>query len=395
MDDPFGSGGGGTGGGGAGRGRGGGWRWASRQEGASNLWGVPTSTNEVAEIRKIKRNVRQYFDKDPRFVFESVLPGAHHGLAFIVREKTVDANGKKIERKFVVKVATPGNTASIIQERQFLDRFKWALHIVNPYLISDNPLAPLNTPFLVMEFLNHGTLRQFQERTTRANVILPNRILWAIFLCLIRACIGMAYPPKGPAVQLEETRDEEPTTVSHRDMHGGNFVFGMTERTHFVSHNGVVFYEHENVPILKLIDFGESREMPKGEIPVDTLSANSFDKELNLEAHRHRSGRRNQGVDANLLGIGTFGFASNARTLMRSPTDHPSLDRDLQLLVQRCLAADPLNRPRLEEFMTLINNNTFNKTAANYGNAGKAGGLESDETLKNIVSTYILNADTG
>lgn len=86
-------------------------------------------------------------------------------------------------------------------------------------------------------------------------------------------------------------------------------------------------------------------------------------------------------------------FLNEARALIWDHDIHPSLDPDLRLLVQRCIAVDPLNRTLLDEQMELINNSQFDSTASYYGAAGEGKGLESDETTRKIVSTYILSAD--
>ncbi|OTA94929.1 hypothetical protein M434DRAFT_394290 [Hypoxylon sp. CO27-5] len=88
-----------------------------------------------------------------------------------------------------------------------------------------------------------------------------------------------------------------------------------------------------------------------------------------------------------------YTYETNIRRLLMDPKRYRNLDPDLRLLVQRCIAIDPLNRPRLEELMTLINAGAFNKSAADYGEAGQPGGRESDERLRDIVSTYMLSAD--
>lgn len=83
---------------------------------------------------------------------------------------------------------------------------------------------------------------------------------------------------------------------------------------------------------------------------------------------------------------------------------HPYLDKDLRLLIQRCLATDPENRPRLEELIELAGqpNSPFFRDEKYYkkdeglaatGGANPAEELETDDALNVIIQTYILNAD--
>ncbi|KAI2468691.1 hypothetical protein F4781DRAFT_432069 [Annulohypoxylon bovei var. microspora] len=217
----------------------------------------------------------------------------------------------------------------------------------------------------------------------------------------------MAYHPPGPEIQLEETRDEEPSSLVHNDMHGDNFIFGMLEGATFISKgNSVYLHDHAFVPPLKVIDFGCAEENPEARPNFFDLTTLLTDHDVRLELHKHRpaTGRRNVGIDYNLRDIGVLigrllnvqasGLQINVHEWSRNPAVRPDLDPDLRLLIARCIAIDPLNRPRLEELDTLIKNGVFSKGAARYGAAGQGNGLESDATLQRIVNTYILSADT-
>ncbi|KAI1814862.1 hypothetical protein GGS20DRAFT_546096 [Poronia punctata] len=55
---------------------------------------------------------------------------------------------------------------------------------------------------LVMEYVQNGTLEDLidklmqDQKEKRKREVIPNRILWAFWLCLIRSCIAMEYPPR-------------------------------------------------------------------------------------------------------------------------------------------------------------------------------------------------------
>jgi hypothetical protein len=102
----------------------------------------------------------------------------------------------------------------------------------NPYRSLFGHISGLGGPALLLEYLPNGSLRQFTNsmRAARPRPFLPNRLLWRILACLVRACIGLMWPPEareGQQAKLEEMRPEEPTNaVVHGDMHGGNIIFG-------------------------------------------------------------------------------------------------------------------------------------------------------------------------
>ncbi|KAI0843809.1 kinase-like domain-containing protein [Daldinia vernicosa] len=59
--------------------------------------------------------------------------------------------------------------------------------------------------YLLLEYIEGGDLRMLINRLSDATTgpggpggvtPIPNRILWALWLCLIRACVGMKYPPR-------------------------------------------------------------------------------------------------------------------------------------------------------------------------------------------------------
>ncbi|KAI1455864.1 hypothetical protein F4805DRAFT_459326 [Annulohypoxylon moriforme] len=355
----------------------------------------------IRKLEPVAREIIGLLNKQPsRFVFEDLL-GVNNGITMMVRE--ILPNGE--ERKFILKAAANCTDDSIQKESAWIQRLQYAAHVSNPITLSDSPLASLEGPYFLTEYLAHGTLFQFQERTIKANQHIPNRMMWSIFLCLVRGCIAMAYHPPGPDIQLEQVRDEEPSSLAHNDMHGNNFVFGMLEKTKFISKGGIVYLEHSLLPPLKLIDFGLATEAGVS-VPTDLHRKSLFqhDISLGLTDYREPIGRRNQGIDDNILDIGVvmarivrarpIGLLHEARQWIRNPAIRSDLDPNLRLMIQFCLAVDPVTRPRLEELNVMINGGFFNKTADNYGEAGKGDGLESDETFRRIVSTYILNADT-
>ncbi|KAI0485190.1 hypothetical protein GGR56DRAFT_669678 [Xylariaceae sp. FL0804] len=368
--------------------------------GPGGRWGVSSQqlSAQDAEIQTIMNQSRTLFNQTPGHQFERQLGGIHNGTAMLFRRRD-DAAGTW--RRYVAKVATEGTEEDIEAEKYLLDQMKWGEHIVDMFHLPPDPLTGLRREFFVMEFLTGGTLKAFQQRVNEADVILPNRILWAIFLCLIKGCIEIAWPPRGPpapkwqgAHTNQLGRAEEPSDLAHRDMNSENIMFG-----------GLGPDEHSRVPIVKLIDFGEAGWMPKE--PTDPLSlppffVRNYDEKLGL-AGEYTPGAntvRNQAIEKNiydvactmglLIGRVEFSFPDAIRDFVQSTTVHPSLDPNLRKLLQQCLAVDPILRPRLQDLVGLIDGGLFTPGADFYPDDPR----ESDASVADIVDRFILQAAT-
>ncbi|KAI1812877.1 kinase-like domain-containing protein [Poronia punctata] len=60
----------------------------------------------------------------------------------------------------------------------------------------DNPDDPWHRDYLLLEFCENGDLEGLIGRLGEAEEMAPNRVLWAFWLCMVRACVAMAYPPR-------------------------------------------------------------------------------------------------------------------------------------------------------------------------------------------------------
>ncbi|RWA07122.1 hypothetical protein EKO27_g7983 [Xylaria grammica] len=381
-------------------------------------FGGPSVASGAERRRSLQRAI-DVFRNDYRFTVEKATVTTNG-----VQLRVVEApGGGHVPRRFVAKASFPAVARAVAMERDWMHRFRFARHIVRWLTLTPDPMAPgpgnvgFNLPYFFMEYLENGTLRQFEERVQNVTrlalpdgseiaFLLPNRLLWTIFLCLIRACVGMAWPPEGPDAVLEAPTESEPSTFAHMDLQNENVMFGDLEESEA---------EHRTVPIVKLIDLGEANERPAGEssVPPDPSAVDTYDNVLLLANYRPNTGRRNQGIDRNLLDVGVLmasliskrtAFVVTCRRNMMDPSIHPFLDADLRLLIQRCLAVDPENRPRLEELMELVgrDDSPFFRGASYYkrdqgfaatGAVNPAEVLETDEVLRFIIQACILNAD--
>ncbi|RYO95984.1 hypothetical protein DL765_011722 [Monosporascus sp. GIB2] len=50
--------------------------------------------------------------------------------------------------------------------------------------------------YLLLEFVENGDLFNFITKLNEKNLVVPNRVLWSFWLCLVRACVAMEYPPR-------------------------------------------------------------------------------------------------------------------------------------------------------------------------------------------------------
>ncbi|KAI1338565.1 kinase-like domain-containing protein [Xylariaceae sp. FL0016] len=359
---------------------------------------MAATANELA----LRNEVQRVFTLDNRFTFERYISAGADGFTMLFRMRR--DNGSSVP----LALKRPGDNEQVLydninQELNWLKKLKWVEHVVNLIPIKNNPALPGNGraglpgPTICMEYLQNGTLFRFMTRSRRE--YLPNRLLNFIFLCLVRASVGMAWQP--PRANDDGTLPRElpldhfqASSLVHSDLHWRNLMFGNIDPAQF---------EHSLVPILKMIDFGQASDtLDRGEIPLGARM-DDFDSRLGLENFRTKYGVRNSGIDFNIQNIGrimasiiTKSPRSNLfklRVDMQNQITHPYLDDDIRRLILRCLAVEPENRPPLEELLATLNGNMSLKTAAYYANTPR-GASETDENIREVVSRCILSGDT-
>ncbi|OTB00628.1 hypothetical protein M426DRAFT_15313 [Hypoxylon sp. CI-4A] len=332
------------------------------------------------------KRLRRFFSDAARFKFVKTLYGGDTGFCACFVELGPGGKGK-----FVVKCSRSNIDPELMSnDLNWLQTLVNASHIVNILTISNNPLdanGGINVPYMILEYLENGTLTDFMDWSS--GKVTPNRVLWRIFLCLVKACVAMAWPPAQG--RHEEPRNGvNPISLAHRDMHSGNFIFGPRDAT----------FEHGHVPILKLIDFDDGQLVQNGEKQSSGDRA-KFDDKLGLERYL-TPGYRNYGIDTNLLDIGLVMCyiilgeepleLEDCREQMQDKL--PNLDDDLQWLVLRCLAVNPENRPRLDVLFQEVLNAVATKTAASY--RGKpTEKFETDSNIREFIQSCILDAESG
>ncbi|CAJ2506109.1 Uu.00g002390.m01.CDS01 [Anthostomella pinea] len=241
-------------------------------------------------------------------------------------------------------------------------------------------LAGLTGPVLVMEYIENGMLRRLIRRLENRAEPTPNRVLWAFYLCAVRACIGMAYPRQADpdaAVVLENIPipEVEASTKVHGDLHTGNIMVGDFD---------LAVPEHSLVPVMKLIDFGLTTRVKESKKAVEEnlFEASRAIYSVAIRQLRTQNDRTNT---EKYKDIQTFAV----RLSDEQPQDL-TLDSDLRDLICRSMAKRPEDRFTLAQMLAKTSQPVANKTAASFMLNGTA---ESDDDIKDFVQDMIYNAD--
>ncbi|KAI1267110.1 hypothetical protein F5Y18DRAFT_444077 [Xylariaceae sp. FL1019] len=176
---------------------------------------------------------------------------------------------------------------------------------------------------------------------------LPNRLLLKLFLCMVRACIAMAWPEHnrdGNPELASRIPLGRPKNIKHNDIHMYNMMFGPLYDDE----------EHAKVPILKLIDFGLAtmegavRSARQANVAdVGTLMATV----MCALTDRRYSGEEIV-LDLSDMELDEELETPASRLLpdpdARRPIDPlPDIDMDLRRVVAACIASTPEKRPTL------------------------------------------------
>ncbi|KAI1416674.1 kinase-like protein [Hypoxylon sp. FL1857] len=309
--------------------------------------------------------LRKYFSSDGRFEFVGLVAHGYFGSAS--RVKYTDRNGKTSQ--FLVKKAfkNPDGLEALNNEKNYLRRLRGAMHIVQTLNIADNPLeiSPMidstgarlpniDNQWIVMEWLEYGTIGDFIKKARNRRITqLPNRLLWRLFLCLIRGCIAMAWPPHRIDDEVEiETIDPhaQASNVVHNDLHTGNVL--LTEPP--------LDEEHTISPLVKIIDFGLAGQWTWADGPSSAVQNNIWQMGKMMVALIILWlpwDVSNKGGAVFTKVPGGPEIETDARPILPSTgpsAEYPNLDPDLRTLVCSCLATRHDDRPTISELLDTV-----------------------------------------
>ncbi|KAJ8132145.1 hypothetical protein O1611_g1477 [Lasiodiplodia mahajangana] len=299
------------------------------------------------DAASIVDRVKNFIINEPGFEFVKVAGSGAYGTTIAVKTINYDLPNEEIA-----------------PERRTLERLIWAMHIVTliqpPF--RSNPPAWFKDNTLITEYVENGTLARLKGRVWnikgRRQRKLPNRVLWAIFLCLTRACIGIAYPPgdlskapSGPRDQILEvlpTDDRPPSKVHHDDLHEGNIMIGDLDQD-----------EHRYFPGMKIIDFGLA--------PSDDDAVNKNIYVIGI-------------VMSELIWYDRRTISDLVNDKRGANTLDPDLDLELLTLAIECARRIPAPRPSLSRL--------FTTTSANVLRTYPDIPEESDSYIKYLVQRH-------
>ncbi|KAI1073963.1 hypothetical protein F5B20DRAFT_586764 [Whalleya microplaca] len=332
------------------------------------------------------RTVEQVFTSDsPRFRDVRLLGKGANGTAHRIKE----IRAGEVERNYVVKsVEREADVEKLNKEIQLSTNMYGAMHssqviVRGGELLAPNSVLEDDPPqrriYHITELIQNVSLEEFLEkaveRQIHTGVPIPNRVLWMIFLCLVRMIMGMARPPKTPLNQSPascrlEVLEKDPAPTDYQIYHGdledfNNLIFG-----------DIDLEEHRLMPILKAIDFGRAVDTnEKTSIVLNGMTAPTL-----TSGNLYHIGRVMQGI---------IGHRDNPdwRILF------PNLDEDLYTLVQRCVVADGSKRPSVIEVFNQVNNAVATKTGPDSfpGKPNRDG--ETDFDIQLFVSEVVLSAE--
>ncbi|KAK8061464.1 kinase-like domain-containing protein [Apiospora phragmitis] len=189
--------------------------------------------------RAALKKLRSRFDNES-FEYERTLGYGGFGIAAKYSQKnTAGQHMRHVVVKAPVKADHAGTHRSLQREHAWYEFMRGMEHV--PYLVDPLPLYRLPTPdsdqpaerlddykfpgsdesFLLTEFLEHGELCNLIERLNEAALaqpgndmypkltFIPNRLLWRLFLCLVRQCLAMGFPYAAAAWRTY-TKQEDP-----------------------------------------------------------------------------------------------------------------------------------------------------------------------------------------
>ncbi|KAK8085704.1 hypothetical protein PG997_006975 [Apiospora hydei] len=319
---------------------------------------------------------------------------------------------EKPPKPFIIKRALQAGAVNDLRlEIQALRRFRGAAHITQMTSYRDRDINDrgkndeIPGPYLIMDYLEHGTFKDFFERIVAAKVRVPNRVLWYIMLCFIRACCALAWPPKGRGGAVEElevthTFDGPPASFAHNDMHMGNVMFGSLEPD---------VDEHSVVPPLKLIDFGRATTRDIWPGPPDTNNANAYQGYPSNQKHAAtimmqlitgHTGRLSPTSVTMSITVPdaagnptTVNVLTQANLLWQPGADkfYPFLDAQLRQEIGSMMALYYSNRPFLQYLLNTATHAVTTRRSTDYHPS-----IQKEETgraIRAFVKRFFLDAD--
>ncbi|KAG6360795.1 hypothetical protein INS49_011862 [Diaporthe citri] len=194
---------------------------------------------------------------------------------------------------------------------------------------------------MCIEYMKNGDMFRFLARIGRVGTIIPNQVLWKIFIChstrsltvsaVVKACIAMAHPPR----HAKDANTGEDRNTSWGTRLRGKTPYLLPIAGNYGWHSNVW---HIGVCMHMLITHSAWTDPPQAIGPLNDHNAMA---ELFPTPFRVTD-FDGQSVDP----FYTYGIWLTNPTALEAP-----IDTALMMILVRCLAADPADRPSLRELL--------------------------------------------
>ncbi|KAI1314232.1 hypothetical protein F5Y03DRAFT_402459 [Xylaria venustula] len=353
---------------------------------------MPSVMELRRQAEKLAQEIQTHFETSSYWEYEKLLGYGGFGLAILLRQKGEGPH----RHRMALKVALPPAAEDLRTE------IEWLKHIVRVLASCDRPsrldwdnnkklqvteqqplppqtafgsLAQLEGPVLALEYIENGDLLTLFRRMRFDDVHMPNRMLWSLFLCLIRACIGMAYPIGGPigtapVLEMHPNDGRPPRGITHNDIAIRNIMVA----------TGDDLGEHHIGHLFKLIDFGQTNDVdgprvgPRRNLLAVARLVAFMIKMADISMRQTKMYRGSSTYAGEILPQ-SYG------------NPYPWLDRDLAGLIAECMYEDMNRRPTLKQALDRAGDAVMNKRARSFREPAE----ETDDAIRTFVQRYILD----
>ncbi|KAK8115915.1 hypothetical protein PG984_012417 [Apiospora sp. TS-2023a] len=349
---------------------------------------------ETEDTTAAEESMRQQFG-DPRgIMFQGIVGRGNNAIAALLQDNRVNP-----PRRLILKRPLRDDDISLIlNEIKVLGVLQGAMHSVQLLNNGDQIFDAPNLPgaSIALEYVENGSFTRLLERCNEAKMRVPNRVLWSLMLCLIRACVSLTWPTGGDSrksIKLETVpRKREPNPYAHNDLHLDNIMFGNIEPDPA---------EHCMVPPIKLIDFGQATQGSRSKGPPDEGNQNPHQGE---HSNVYKMGEAMMRLIAGtkpLENLPTFktkpahlsGVETHATLLWADDEDgdriYRRLDRPLRRLIGRMMACNYKDRPLLEDILDTAHQAVRHRTAEDYPGFEDE---ENDEAIAAFVNRFFFSS---